>query len=139
MRVGAVDDRPREPAGVVVDADQTLAQHRAVEELDDPVAPLQSRLDCEPGRQPLVQGSEIAQRIPRLTGIDVDPSVLVDRCHGPHHAAKARLAHREDGVISGPAGLIFGSDAVTVRCNPRPSGAVGSRDEADVRRGIEHQ
>jgi hypothetical protein len=52
--VRPVDDRPYEPAGLVVEVDEALAEYGAVGERDDPVLPVEARVEGEAGHEALV-------------------------------------------------------------------------------------
>jgi hypothetical protein len=52
MGVWRVNDRPHEPARLVVAVNQSLAQHGAVEERNDPVLTVQPGIGRETGNEP---------------------------------------------------------------------------------------
>src|SRR6266511_3628040 len=79
---GTLDDRVDETPGAVVDADEHLACDCAVEERHDPGAVLEAGVDDETGRQALVYGTEVAQRVPDLVRRSVDQDLLGDGSHG---------------------------------------------------------
>ena len=81
MCVWAVDHRPDEPPGIIVEIDQALAQDYAVEEGDDPVLPVESRIDDEAGHQALVQSAPIAHGRPHFPRVRVDHDLLADTSH----------------------------------------------------------
>jgi hypothetical protein len=78
VRVRTVDDRPRQPAGFVVEVDEALARDGAVEERDDSVAPIEARVGGEPRGQTFVERSSVSERVPGVLRGRVDRCLDAD-------------------------------------------------------------
>src|SRR5271155_1107661 len=81
MGVWRVGDRPHEPARIIVEVNESLAQHVAVEERDDPVLTVQAGIGRETGHEPHMQPSPITQRVPDALRTRVDHDFPANRSH----------------------------------------------------------
>jgi hypothetical protein len=81
VRPRAVDDRPAEPSGGVVDADQTFAEGVAVGEGDDSVFSFQAARSDVSGREPRVERSEVAGCVPDFSDWHIDHGLFANGCH----------------------------------------------------------
>src|SRR5580704_9026439 len=78
----SLDDGVGESACRIINADEDLAGHRAVEECHDPsVVAVEAAADDEAGHQTFVQGAEVSQRRPDVVRAGINYGLFYDCCH----------------------------------------------------------
>src|SRR5262245_26004237 len=81
MCQAAADRGVRQPPCAVVDVDNQLARHEAVDEGDDAGALFEGSVGDEAGGEPRVHGPDIPDHIPHLGGGRRQPNLFANRCH----------------------------------------------------------